>query len=293
MESVNQLLPGGGGLIGQVLFAILALVALYYLYQWLFSSGGLEGKTVLNGIYSGAVEQPYVTQAKDIPAIFEGGEYTVNLWVYVTDYSYRQGNNKHILTLGGPEFATILVFLGRYKNSLSVRVQSANKGAVGASATEMSSSSMDGSDNLTVANVDAMLTSIQPDSDALNPTRPCDINTFDLQKWVQVTVTLNNQTCDVYLDGKLARSCILPSYYKVDPNGVKLSLTDKKGFAGYISNVSAYNYALNPEQVWRLYMNGPGPSYSLLNYIKAMFDPSVSLGSFDYPKLNYPNNTPK
>lgn len=290
MDRVNQLLPGGGGLIGQLLFAILALVALYYLYQWLFGAGGLEGKTVLNGIYSAAADAPYIILKNDIPTIFSGGEYTINLWVYVTDYSYRQGNNKHILTLGGDSNATLLIFLGRYKNSLSVRVDSNNSGPTGtASVTAAASPSVDSTESLKKEVVDQLFTSIVPDSDALNPTRPCDIGDFNLQKWVQVTVALNNRTVDVYIDGKLARSCINNGYYSVDTNNLRLTLVDKKGFAGYISNVSAYNYALNPEQVWRLYMNGPGPQYSLMEYIKSLFDPSVSLGNFDYPKLNYPN----
>jgi hypothetical protein len=290
MDRVNQFLPGGGGVIGQLVFTILALVALYYLYQWLFGPGGLEGKTVLNGIYSGAAETPYVILKNDFPTIQSGGEYTINLWVYVTDYSYRQGNNKHILTLGGDSKATLLVFLGRYKNSLSVRVDSNNSGPTGTSSIAAARPSPDSTDSLTKEAVDQLLTSIVPDSDALNPTRPCDIGDFNLQKWVQVTVALNNKTVDVYIDGKLARSCINNGYYSVDDNNLRLTLADKKGFAGYISNVSAYNYALNPEQVWRLYMTGPGPQYSIWEYVKSLFDPSTSLGNFDYPKLNYPNN---
>ena len=56
-------------------------------------------------------------------------------------------------------------------------------------------------------------------------------------------------------------------------------------FGGFVSNVSAYNYALNPEQIWRLYMAGPGAQYGFLDYLKSLFDPKAA-AAFDYPKQN-------
>ena len=106
-----------------------------------------------------------------------------------------------------------------------------------------------------------------------------------MQKWVQVTVTLNNKTCDVYIDGKLSRSCILPSFYKLDKVNTKLTLCDNQGFGGYISNGSMFNYALNPEQIWKLYMTGPGPQYSLWEYMVSIFNPASAM-TLDYPKQN-------
>jgi hypothetical protein len=66
---------------------------------------------------------------------------------------------------------------------------------------------------------------------------------------------------------------------------MKLSMCNYKGFGGFISNTSAYNYALNPEQVWRLYMAGPGPQYSLWQYITSIFNSKEAM-TFDYPKQN-------
>jgi hypothetical protein len=136
-----------------------------------------------------------------------------------------------------------------------------------------------------------MFGNLQQENSLIYTPRACDITSIDLQKWVQVTVCLNNKTCDVYLDGKLARSCVLPSFYKVDKSNLALSLCDYNGFGGFISNTSAYNYALNPEQVWRLYMAGPGPQYGFLDYLKSLFDPKA-LSALDYPKQNIvPGNT--
>lgn len=278
-------LPGGGA-VGKVIFVILALVALYYLYQFLFGPTGLEGKTLLNKISSGNPDKPYITFGDKLPALYEGGEYSLNFWIYVNDYAYNRGQNKHVISVGGRSFLTLAVFLGPYKNSLHVRVHTKTGptgGAVGAASANPSPA--DSQNDLSSANVTSLFGTLQQESGLLSGSAPCDIPSVDLQKWVQVSVCLNNKTCDVYLDGKLARSCVLPSFYKVDKSNMMLAISDYKGFGGYVSNVSAYNYALNPEQVWRLYMAGPGPQYTFLDYVYSLFDPKA-VSALDYPKQN-------
>lgn len=273
------------GSIGGLIFAILALVALYYLYQFLFTSSELVGKTLLSGTKAGNPDKPYITIGSDLPALYEGGEFSINTWVYINDYAVNRGLNKPILTLGGSSFLTLAVYLGPYKNSLQVRVHSkASNQAVppAGDATNMGASAPD---DLSTANLATLFGIVQQDNGLLNGSKPCDIPSIDLQKWVQVSVCLNNKTCDVYLDGKLARSCVLPSFFKVDKSNLTLTLCDFKGFGGFISNTSAYNYALNPEQVWKLYMSGPATSPGIMDYIKSLFDPSA-LGAFDFPKQN-------
>lgn len=272
------------GTLGGVVFAILALVALYYLYQYVFGSSGMEGKTVLTAIKPANPDKSYVTFADALPAIYEGGEFSVNTWIYINDYSINRGRNKAVLLLGGSSFSTLAIFLGPYKNSLNVRVHTKNGAAV-PSGNIAAGASGASSDDLSKEAVRTLFGNTQLDTGLTSTSRPCDIPSVDMQKWIQVTVCLNNKTCDVYLDGKLARSCVLPSFYKVDKSNLALTLGDYGGFGGFISNTSAYNYALNPEQVWRLYMAGPGPQYSLSDYISSLFNPKA-VGALDFPKQN-------
>lgn len=272
--------------VSSLIFVILALVGMYYLYKFLFGTSGLQGMTVLKGVQTANPDTPYVTRGRDLPAIYEGGEYSINYWMYVNDYSVNRGMNKHVVSIGGTNFLTLAVFLGPYKNSLHVRVHTQTAGS--GVPTAMNPSPMmtsSGGEDLTIKNLPVLFGSLQSEGSLLTTSRPCDISTIDLQKWVQVTIILNNKTCDVFLDGKLARSCVLPSFYKVDRNGMTLNVCDYKGFGGFVSNVSAYNYALNPEQVWKMYMSGPGTEYGVFDYIKSLFDPNA-VGSLDYPKQN-------
>jgi hypothetical protein len=275
-----QTLASSGSLPKVIVFIVI-FVCLYYLYTFLTGNNGLQGGVVLNSINSAAPSTGYIASGEALPAIYEGGELSLNTWVYINDYSVNRGQNKHVLSLGGSNFLTCLLYLGPYKNTLSVRVQTNAASNRRPSNQIPLSSDVD----LRTSTVDSMFRTIQTDSSLLDPNIPCDISTIELQKWVQVTVTLNNKTCDVYIDGKLTRSCVLPSFYRVDKNNTKLSVCDYGGFGGYVSNVSAYNYALNPEQIWNLYMTGPGPQYSLWQYIMSLFSPASAM-TFDYPKKN-------
>jgi len=131
----------------------------------------------------------------------------------------------------------------------------------------------EGSDTgeLSATTVDSMFSSMVT-ADTLLPLPKCDLATIDLQRWVMVTVVLSGRTIDVYYDGKLERSCITDSYYKVDPNGVKAVVCDRDGFDGYISGMSVAGYAMNPDEIYRLYLSGPeGGTSNLLGWATSLF----------------------
>lgn len=292
MDSGTGNTIGATTTIGKMIFIILALVALYYLYRFLYGGYDTVGTTVLKGVKSANPQQPYITTAPSIPPLMEGGEYSVNFWMYVQDYSINRGRNKHVVSLGGSNFLTLAVYLGPFKNSLQVRVhtsdQACSNGLAGTPTNGTPSPNATNTpDNLCISTLPTIFGNAQLDTSLLSATRPCDIQSVDMQKWVQISVILNNKTCDVYMDGKLARSCVLPSFYRVSQTGQKINVCDFGGFGGYVSNVSVYNYSLNPEQVWRLYMSGPGPNYGIGDYIASLFDPNA-LGATDYPKQNIP-----
>ena len=78
-----------------------------------------------------------------------------------------------------------------------------------------------------------------------------------MQRWNLITVVLSGKTTDVYVDGKLARSCVSSSYYKVDTMNVTPNILQHQAFDGKIANLSLYSVALNPAQIYQLYSEGP------------------------------------
>ena len=84
----------------------------------------------------------------------------------------------------------------------------------------------------------------------------CDVPGYDLQRWTLVTVVLSGKITDVYMNGKLARSCIGASYFKVDQTPT-LNLLKYNKFDGKLANLNLYSVALNPAQIYELYTKGP------------------------------------
>jgi hypothetical protein len=75
------------------------------------------------------------------------------------------------------------------------------------------------------------------------------------------------------MDGKLARSCVLPSNYRVDGGGYSATLLGYGGFGGFIKNVNMYGGALAPDAVYTNYMVGPDQPVDFWDYLKSFFDP--------------------
>ena len=269
-----------------LLIIIVALVALYYLYKFLFTSSA-ESKVVLQGVKNaktneavGAItndvkSDPVIVSSKDLPALTEGGEYTVSYWMYVNDWAYRQNKNKHILSIGSSGesssgFHTLVVYLGKQTNSLKIRIHAADSGVT----AENSDTNIPMASYMSMFNDVGLQNSLLESSNKL-----CDLPEVDLQRWVYVNIVLNGKTVDVYLDGKLARSCILPTFYRVPGAGYSLRICDKGGFGGYISNATTYGYAQSPDEIWKQYMAGPNSSGNFLDYLKSFFDPSSPLNT--------------
>jgi hypothetical protein len=87
----------------------------------------------------------------------------------------------------------------------------------------------------------------------------CTIRNFPLQKWVNLTVSLYGRTLDVYIDGKLVRTCILPGVAKSGTGG-SILVTPGKGFSGWTSQTRYFADATNPQEAYGIYKEGYGGS---------------------------------
>jgi hypothetical protein len=104
---------------------------------------------------------------------------------------------------------------------------------------------------------------LYPDTNALHarintfasPNEGCDIKNIPLQKWVHIAYILNNRTVDIYIDGKLERSCVLRGVPKL--NDEPVHVCDNGGYFGKISNLVYFRYAMKPDEVYKIYASGP------------------------------------
>jgi len=262
-----------------VLIFFAGLIGLYYLYQYLFGPSSGNGYTLLSTTQSAQVDstKPITFTSNQLPPIFEGGEFTISTWIYITTWGYRAGLNKSIINVGGPNFDTIRVYLGGNKPKLSVRLHTKEKGATPSATPSKPSATIGDAESLEKATQNMTFANLQTDSGLLDSSAICDLPEIDLQRWVNITIAVNGKTVDVYLDGKLSRSCVLPSFYKVDAGGYSANLLSYGGFGGQIANTVMYDAALHPEAVYKNYIAGPQPITGFVQWISSFFAPGVSI----------------
>lgn len=261
-----------------VIIFFVGLLGIYYLYQFLFGPKTANRYVLLSENKSADVElsKPIMISSEKLPMIYEGGEFTVSTWIYVSNWGHRSGRNKSIFRLGGPNFDTIRIYLGGRKPKVHVRIQT--KDASSPNSAVPSNPNQPNEESLTAQTLNAVFDTMQTDSGLLDDASPmCDLPEIDLQRWVNLSVTVNGRTVDVYMDGKLVRSCILPSFYKVDAGGYSAYLLSYGGFGGFIGSTSMYDAALNPELIYKNYIAGPEPITTFGDLIRSIFKVGVNI----------------
>ena len=248
------------------------LIGLYYLYQYLFGAKTGNSYANLTDTQPAIIDpsKPIIITSDKLPPLFEGGEFTISTWIYVNNWSHRKGFNKSIISVGGPNFDTIRVYLGGNKPKVSIRLQTRDQTGASSSVSTSQAPSLDKATQNMTFNV------LQTDSGLLDSSPICDLHEIDLQRWVCLTIAVNGRTVDSHVDGKLARSCVLPSNFKVDAGGYSANLLAYGGFGGQISTTTMYDAALNPEEVYKNYMAGPLPITTISGWFSHFFEPSIS-----------------
>jgi len=245
---------------------ILGLVGLYYLYLYLFGASVSFATIVTKrqdaSTYGGTGDSGagIVVQSKDLPPLYMGGEFSISMWINITNWSQvRAGKNKSILRIGNATYDTIRIYLGPSAPQLHVRFDTHQ----GGTSTENRLSNV----NDTTFTSSSVATTIESIGTLRTNKNECDILQIDMQRWVNIVVSVNGMTSDVYLDGKLARSCVLNNYFNVSPKDYNLTLLGNGGFGGYISTTQVYGQALSPDLVYQNYMAGPEPITNFMEYI--------------------------
>ena len=115
---------------------------------------------------------------------------------------------------------------------------------------------------------------IFPQSGASATGKDCDISDFPLQKWVNLIISFNGTAMDVYVDGKLVKSCVVDGGSKLgETTSIVLGDETKKPpthDVGFITNVKLKSSPIAPQEAWDIYSQGFGgrPWSDILNKYK-------------------------
>jgi len=271
---------------------IVLLVGLYYLYKFLYGSQIGSSVDILPGLVSttvtatDSITNQNVVKATQITGIPDGGQYSTSFWLYITDTKGFVGPTgtklAHLLEISDNRFATsgakgkTLLFIGLnpMNGSLIVRQSTSEP-------TEMIDNNLtspSGSNYPLQSLIDTYST---PGSVSQNDR--CDIiNGVEYQRWLLITVVGNGRTLDVYVDGKLARSCVYKGGFAIGSAAAKgtamFGVNNGGKLRGFMSKGLFYNYALTPDQIWAMYQEGPAET-SILSYLSGFFSIAPSLSA--------------
>jgi hypothetical protein len=92
----------------------------------------------------------------------------------------------------------------------------------------------------------------------------CSVSNVPIQKWVNLLISVYGRSLDVYIDGKLVRTCLLPGVASVN-NSANVYITPLGGFEGWTSKFQYYPSSLNPQEAWNIYKKGFSSWSSMFN----------------------------
>jgi hypothetical protein len=285
-----------------VLLFVVVCVGLYYLYKFLYgNTASSTSVDILTGTApmtatgpsvaaSGSYSANKAVAVTELTGIMDGGQYSTSFWVYISDtkgftaagsttplaHLMEISDSNRFASTGEKGNTLIYIGLNPINGTLVVRQTANTDTTINNSLTTTTS---DGNnyplDAITAGyNVGTLFTTNDK----------CDItNGIEYQRWVLITTVANGKTLDVYIDGKLARSCVYKAPFSLGSIPGKgtayFGYNNLSKLKGFFSNGKFYNYALTPDAVWALYMAGPGEPPSISNFFSNLFSTTISFKS--------------
>jgi hypothetical protein len=263
MQQATDFVENNKSMLTTVAFIVVILLILYAVYSYLYPAADPTYVQFLQG-EADARKTPIPVKGSP-PAIYTGGDFTLSFWIYIDDWNYRTSKYKFLFALS-PQHLTaqsrspLVGVLTPLKNGLMVRGNVRKGGEVPVGPVFGSSpSSAAGPDINEEQNLQSLMNQ-QTSTTMFESTvgdAPCDVKDVPLQRWVCVTIVSSGRVLDVYMDGKLSRSCVLDNVITVPRGNLQLRLGDYGGFGGRYSSVQMWGTQLTPDVIYGIYQMGP------------------------------------
>ena len=224
-----------------IVVIVLILMLLRYIFTDPYTLQNIQDGKTASTIDASSL----ATNGTDVPS----SNFAYSVWFYINNWNYRYGEDKVI-------FGRMGAMSGEGKGSVS-----------GISGLDPCPAVVLGA----VENNISISLGCYPGADQ-QPTTPggntvvhtCSVANVPIQKWVNLVVSVYGRSMDVYIDGKLVRTCLLPGVASVN-NNAKIFVTPLGGFEGWTSKLQYYPDALNPQEVWNIYTKGYSSWSSMFN----------------------------
>jgi len=229
----------------KILMGVAIVIVLYLVFTYFFND---SSKTDLLVMHDATVRK-FIDSEN-----LSGGNsanYSYSFWVYINSWNYGYGSDKVIFRREAKTGEKDLIkgVLDETNNDLKI---------------SMAYSGSNSTDGVQTTNGNV---------------QTCTVKNIPLQKWTNIIVTLNNKAVDIYLDGKLVKTCILKGVQTPKP-GQHLIIADKSssqiegtGFSGFLAKFRYYSRTINPREAYEIYKEGHGSGWlaNLLGKYKLKF----------------------
>jgi len=194
------------------------------------------GNSDLAPSYHNATSSATIPASKAPLSNEKDGGYGMQWWMFIQDWNYGYGKSKSIVKRPDTTNSAVQnpsISLHPTDNSLQVSVS-------------IFPSSEGGSSKITPAPAGH--------SGSSDDVFTCEVPNIPLQTWFSVSVTVFGRNLDIYIDGKLVKSCFLSGVPK--PTIGDIQLTPDGGFSGRICNFYHYPRMLTPADAFTFYSAG-------------------------------------
>jgi hypothetical protein len=234
--------------IGTVVLIVVVIVLLYFIIRYVVADS-----TTLTNLSPG-------TSSIMIPAAnlatttgINASNFTYSIWYYVSDWNYKFGMPKILFCRMGStaqQSSSGEHWVPNLTGDNSTDGAAKIRGLLGSPAVFFDSNSND-------LEIDIMT--------AASTSTPTffSVKNVPLQKWVNFTMSVYGRTLDVYLNGKLVQTNVLPgnAYITNTARSAAVYVTPNGGFSGWTSKFSYFPNAIDPQTAWNIYKAGYGASW--------------------------------
>lgn len=210
---------------------VIVILAALFIYNATAAANGKSGTSIL-GSTTVPDQAPLPLDGKVVTTIagssapiVQGADNGIQFWMFIKDWDYQFGKKKSILYRKDsttPTFRNPDISLHPTDNSLDVTVS--------------------------IYPADESSTSSNGDS------YTCTVENVPLQTWFAVSVTVFQRNLDVYINGKLVKSCVLPGVPR--PAAGDIVVGSGGGFSGSVCNIHAYPNMLSPSDAAAFFAAG-------------------------------------
>lgn len=208
-----------------IIIGVIVICLLIYYIVFIFRKNRQRNK--LEPVVIGEPIDAWVKRrGVSIPNPVSGTGYSYSTWVYVRDWTYKFGKWKNILWKGASTEDSSVTSNQKHQPSIWF---------------------------YPLTNSMKFVTSTTD----VNSIESCDIQNIPLQKWVHIAYVLHNRSVDIYINGKLERTCILKGIPLALNNKQKLRFAVSGGFYGKLGRTQYFARPISTEEVANLYFKGP------------------------------------